>query len=303
MTAGVSFVVTVYNKAAYLPRVAEALFAQEGDFEREIIFVDDGSTDGSGALLDEFCAGKKDIRVIHQKNAGLVSASNAGARAARYQWLKLVDGDDVLAPWCAEVLLDAAGRLDAKIALGTIAPYTFGKPVAFGALDPAQTAPHRRDLFAECLRNVPCNLSPMLIDRQLFWEVGGADPRLTVVDLLLMLRLSWKHTVAAIVAPVCACPQGRGGRMSDDVRHMLFETNRAMLYFLTETPQLPWRMRHLALERAFARAWKWQRRHLGATFASRWFWLYALAKLGPPGLAAPFLASTLDAFAEPLTGG
>ena len=44
---GVSYIVTVYNKASFLPATIAALAAQQGDFEREFIFVDDGSTDGS----------------------------------------------------------------------------------------------------------------------------------------------------------------------------------------------------------------------------------------------------------------
>lgn len=158
--------------------------------------------------------------------------------------------------------------------------------------------PHRRDLFSECLVNVPCNVSPTLIDRAVYWAVGGADPRLTVVDLSLFLRLTRNRTVAAIDAQVCACPQGIGGRMSDDQRHMLFQTNQAIIYFLAETPDLPRRVRRTAVERAFGRAWKWQRRRIGASFASRWFWLYVLAKLGPSTVVAKFLASTLEAFAE-----
>ncbi len=49
--AGVSYVVTVYNKAPYLPAMLDALAGQAGDFERQFIFVDDGSTDGSLDIL------------------------------------------------------------------------------------------------------------------------------------------------------------------------------------------------------------------------------------------------------------
>ena len=295
---GVSFVVTVYNKKPHLPRVLKGLFGQEGDFAREFIIIDDGSTDGSAEVLDRLCAGRKEVRVVHQPNAGLVGATNAGVRLATLPWLKLVDGDDVLAPWCGRLLLDAASALDAKVALGTIMPHYPDRPLVFTPPSTAETMPYRRDLFSECLMNVPCNVSPTLIDRAVYWAVGGADPRLTVVDLSLFLRLTRNRTVAAIDAQVCACPQGVGGRMSDDQGHMLFQTNRAIIYFLAETPDLPWRVRRKAVERAFGRAWKWRRRRMDSSFASRWFWLYALAKLGPPSVVAPFLASTLEAFGE-----
>ncbi|MDE2227646.1 MAG: glycosyltransferase family 2 protein [Alphaproteobacteria bacterium] len=299
---GVSFIVPVWNKAIYLPAVLNAIFAQEGDFARELIVVDDGSTDDSPAILDRICAGRADTRVIHQKNQGQVAASNAGVRAATQPWLKFVDADDVLAPYATRVLLDAAASIGARIAVGATTSYVFSEKVTFGDLDPAQAAPYRRDLFAECIVNCPCNLSATLIDRALYWEVGGADARLFyVIDTALLMRISRRHAVAAVNALVAKGPVTAPGRMSGDQGRMLREHNHAMLYLLAENPDLTWRQRRQVLERAFGRAWKWQRRKLGASITSRWFWLYALAKLGPPALVEPYLGSTLDAFTEAST--
>lgn len=296
---GVSFVVTVYNKARFLPAVLGAIFAQEGDFAREIVIVDDGSTDDSPAVLAQLCAGRADTRVIRQRNAGLVAATNTAVAAARLPWLKIVDGDDVLAPWCSRLLLDAARQLDARVAVGRGAFYQSDKVIDFGVLRPADRVPRQRNLFGECLRNVPCNLTPTLLERSLYWEVGGADPRLYNVDLPLLLKLSRGRVVAAVDAVVSASPDVAPDRMSGDERRMLLDTNRAIALFIAEAPDLPWRERRTALERAFGRAWKWQHRRRGATLLSRWFWLYALAKVALPGLAAPWLPSTLEAFAPP----
>ncbi len=298
---GVSFIVTVYNKAPYLPAVVNAIFAQEGDFAREIIVVDDGSTDESPAILDRMQAGRTDTRVIHQKNQGQVAATNAGVQAATLPWLKIVDGDDVLAPYATRVLLDAATSIGAKIAVGGMALYNFGEPILFDAYDPAKSTVRRRDLFADCLVNCPCNLSPTLIDRALYWEVGGADPRLFyTIDTALLTRISRGRAVAGVDVVVAAGPVVAPNRMSGDQRRMLMEHNRIMLYLLAETPDLSRRERHLVLERAFGRAWKWQRRRRGASLASRWFWLYAVAKLAPPGVVERFLPMMLNAFTEAL---
>ena len=64
---GVSFIVTVYNKAPYIPAVINAILAQEGDFEREVFIIDDGSTDDLPTILDRMCAGRTGVHVIHQK--------------------------------------------------------------------------------------------------------------------------------------------------------------------------------------------------------------------------------------------
>lgn len=293
---GVSFVVTVYNKARFLPAVLGAIFAQEGDFAREIIIVDDGSTDDSAALLARLCAGRANVRIVRQKNAGLVAATNTAVAAARLPWLKVVDGDDVLAPWCTRLLLDAAYRLGARIAVGRGTLYRLGEAINFGALDPVRATPRRRDLFTECLKNVPCNLAPTLLERAVYWDVGGADPRLYNVDFPLLLKASRGHVVATVDAIVSASPEVAPGRMSGDERRMLLETNRAIALFLAETPGLPFAVRYAAVERAFGRAWKWQHRRHGASMVSRWFWLYVLAKLTPPSVTAPFLPKTLEAF-------
>ncbi len=295
---GVSFVVTVYNKARFLAPVLGAIFGQQGDFEREYIFIDDGSTDESPAVLARLCAGRTDTRLIRQQNAGPAKATNAAVKTASLPWLKIVDGDDLLAPWCTQSLLDAASRLGAKFALGSNVYYEAGRPEDFARFPQAETAPRKRDLFAECLKNAPCNLTPTLIDRALYWEAGGCDERLFTQDFSLLLRLSWREPPAMIDRVVSASPAESGGRVSGNQRLMLKEINQAMLYFLADHPELPWRQRRIALERACGRAWKWQRRHRGASIGSRWFWFYALAKLAPPGLGAAFLPQTLDAFAE-----
>jgi len=297
---GVSFVVTVYNKAVFLPAVLGAIFAQEGDFAREFVFIDDGSRDDSVAVMERLCAGRADVRIIRQANAGPAKATNAAVKAATLPWLKIVDGDDVLAPSCTRTLLDAASRLGARFAVGR----TVTNPDVTHVTFPVASAPpaiRKGDLFAECVRNAPCNLTPTLIDRALYWEVGGADARLFyVIDTALLMRASRGRAVAAVNALVAKGPLTAPNRMSADQARMLREHNRAMLYLRAENPNLSWRLRRQLLERAFGRAWKWQHRRRGASMASRWFWLYALAKFGPPSVTAPFLPSTLDAFTEAL---
>jgi glycosyltransferase involved in cell wall biosynthesis len=77
----VSYTVTVYNKAPVLPFLIAGLDAQEGRFEREFIFVDDGSTDGSADRLRELTAGWGNVTIITQANAGPAVAANAGFAA------------------------------------------------------------------------------------------------------------------------------------------------------------------------------------------------------------------------------
>ena len=77
-----SIIVPVYNIKNYLPRGIESLLAQS-DPDFEVILVDDGSADGSGALCDAYAARDGRFRVVHKANGGLSSARNAGLDAAR----------------------------------------------------------------------------------------------------------------------------------------------------------------------------------------------------------------------------
>ena len=80
---GVSFVIPVFNKRPFLPQVIAGLKAQRGDFAREFIFIDDGSTDGSGETLRGFRR-RRDARILRQANAGPSVATNRGLREARF---------------------------------------------------------------------------------------------------------------------------------------------------------------------------------------------------------------------------
>ena len=90
---GVSFVVPVYNKARVLPPVLDAMAAQQGDFPREFIFVDDGSTDDSLDVVRAGTAGWDNVQIICQENAGSAAATNTGISAARMPFLKFIDAD------------------------------------------------------------------------------------------------------------------------------------------------------------------------------------------------------------------
>lgn len=106
-----SVIIPVYNVRNYLPACIESVLSQTfTDFE--VILVDDGSTDGSGELCNEY-AGKDDrIKVIHQVNSGLSAARNAGIDAALGEYLAFLDSDDY---WSSPQMLM---QLDAYIAGG-----------------------------------------------------------------------------------------------------------------------------------------------------------------------------------------
>lgn len=125
-----SIIVPIYNVAAYLRKCVDSLLAQDiSDYE--IILVDDGSTDDSGAIADEIVreaigneqwvidnetysqspiANRPTLRVIHKENAGLSAARNTGIAAATGDYLMFVDSDDYLQPNVLGALLEQVER-------------------------------------------------------------------------------------------------------------------------------------------------------------------------------------------------
>jgi glycosyltransferase involved in cell wall biosynthesis len=93
----ISVVVTIYNKEQYLKKCIDSLVNQtlRG---LELILVDDGSTDGSGKICDEYAKKYKNIRVIHQDNEGLISARISGVNISSGDWIGFVDSDDYVEP-------------------------------------------------------------------------------------------------------------------------------------------------------------------------------------------------------------
>lgn len=83
----------------------------------EIILVDDGSTDGSGAICDRYAERDVRAKVIHQENAGVAAARNAGLDAAAGDYIGWVDSDDWIEPQMFERMLDSAEAYRADIVI------------------------------------------------------------------------------------------------------------------------------------------------------------------------------------------
>lgn len=116
MSAKVSVIIPVYNTEALLPRCLESVVAQTLS-DIEIICVDDGSTDGSLRLLNEWAARDSRIRVIHQSNGRQGKARNAGMAIAKGEYIGFIDSDDYIPAEYFERLYQAAKEVDADMAI------------------------------------------------------------------------------------------------------------------------------------------------------------------------------------------
>lgn len=109
-----SIVVPAYNIEKDLPRCLESILAQTYG-ELEVIVVNDGSKDGTGAIIDAFAARDSRVKAIHKENGGVTSARLRGLAEATGHWIAFVDGDDYIEPDMLERLLKNATTYNAEI--------------------------------------------------------------------------------------------------------------------------------------------------------------------------------------------
>ena len=91
----ISVIIPVYNVEKYLKKCVDSVLAQDFS-DYEILLIDDGSTDSSGKICDEYAEKNPIIKVIHQENKGLGGARNTGISSAQGEYLLFVDSDDAI---------------------------------------------------------------------------------------------------------------------------------------------------------------------------------------------------------------
>jgi glycosyltransferase involved in cell wall biosynthesis len=279
----IAAVVTVYNKAPYLAACLDALLAQQDGPPAEILFVDDGSTDGSGDLLRRLIAarGLASARVISQANAGPGPATNRGAREAAQPWLKLVDADDVLAPYALRLLAGEAAKHDLGLVYGGMGWYGAEGP----RFVPPPADPRTRifaDPVLDALTTCQSGASNLLVRRELFLAAGGCDERVFIQDQGIAPRVAAVPgaRIGVFDHVVCLGPEDEPGRLMKNQAQILHDETLTALGFLRDHPELGPEARLAAFRRCADRAWKRGRKLFGVGPLSAAHLAYLRAKMG-----------------------
>lgn len=112
----VSVIVPVFNVKPYLNEALDSVINQTYK-NLEIILVDDGSTDGSGEICDEYSAHDKRFVVIHQENKGLSCARNTGLDLMKGELVAFIDSDDAYCPEFIRTMVDAMNHEKADVVM------------------------------------------------------------------------------------------------------------------------------------------------------------------------------------------
>ena len=180
----VSICIPTFNRRSLVTRAVDSALAQ-GCADREVIVVDDGSTDGTG---EDLCSRYGDsIRYLYQEQSGPSAARNLGAREARGRYLVFLDSDDTLFPGALESLTLAIERTGYPAAFGTARYEDGGMLNAFRRVGEV----HEGDVFEVFLKHKILNNCNYMIEKDRLVSLGGYDE--TIVnheDYELFLRLS-----------------------------------------------------------------------------------------------------------------
>ena len=121
-TPKISVIVPVYNVQNYLRQCLDSIIGQSfSNFE--MICINDGSTDDSPQILEQYAALDSRIRIISQPNRGLSAARNAGLAQATAEYIFFIDSDDYIEPDTLEKLFDTARRTGADLTCADFLPF------------------------------------------------------------------------------------------------------------------------------------------------------------------------------------
>ncbi len=283
----ISAVLTVYNKAAFLPDTIRSLRRQaEDEAEVEYIFADDASSDNSVALIKELMAGAPHVQIIENTdNRGPSIRLNQAAAVARGDVLYFLDGDDITTRGAMAGMLRLLQAEQADVIYGkTVKRAPAGTDLL--DLEAAKEAPHSvsKNPLEAVLGGGFVRMA-LMCRRELFLEAGGADERIFVQDESLPLRLAAKAArlidwQAEVIAPPPAPPDGGLGRVSGNksqLHHDAFLAYRhALEDFGGQFPDLVPKL----YAKAVSAYWKYAKRQPGPDVFKPGFWRYLQAKSG-----------------------
>lgn len=253
----VSFVMTVYNKAYYLPSVLKALLNQTGVKNPEYIFVDDVSTDNSVEIIRELTKDIPNVQiVVNEKNQGISRNTNKAIALANGEYTRLLDSDDIFPLDSTEILLDLAKSHEADMVYGNFVK-TGEEP---NELTNRKTGDFTYKYYPDALDGVLHNRfirMGQLIKTSVLKSANGADERVFIQDESLPLRVAIKANGAIkMSANVVLVPKEIGNFSGNKVQ---LDNDRFMAYYFAiadNINNLPKDKLALMYKRAVSAYWK-----------------------------------------------
>ena len=236
-----SVIIPVYNGEKTIGRAIDSVLSQTYRAS-EVIVVDDGSSDSTPAVLRRY---EHSVRHMRQANSGVSAARNAGALAAKSEWLAFLDCDDWYYPGrlaSHAALIARQGGLDfvvgdfeyrdetGKLLRRSMESTAIGRTLLQNAGD-EQDIVMNEDLIGDFVANQFSDLRCLSVPRPTFLELGGFSPDFNICeDVLFLIRLSARSKRAGVVCtPLAVYSVHAGGLIRSDTLRAQTETLRALM--------------------------------------------------------------------------
>ncbi len=176
-----SIVVTCYNQRDFIRAAVDSTLSQNPRLRERVIVVDDGSTDGSREILEEYGDSIRVHPLPH--NLGAIEARNRGAALGQGEYLVFLDGDDVLKPWALDVYERLIAERHPTVILAEATWFTGPVPTVKDEDIPRRIAFVEYPTFVEKDRPAGLSASTFVVQRKAFSDVGEWTPAIFHLDL------------------------------------------------------------------------------------------------------------------------
>jgi glycosyltransferase involved in cell wall biosynthesis len=297
--AEVSYLLTSYNKAAFLPCVLESIRREYEATGGEVIIIDDGSTDGSADICREFAAANPQTLLIERENRGVYSALNQIVPMARCEWIRLCDSDDPLVIGSTQYLAEMALMDDATIAYGAAIHYG-PEALPLEALDTERPVACSSYTHPDALLHL-IEAMDFTTSRAIYKTSAAKsavplpEELISCQDFALALRMTANGKLVRLPDPVCFYLGGASNQLSASLALTRHQTIRIL-----QSSQSLLKRRHR--NAAISVSYKWRRRDLRRELRGIRFQIGKLALKGLTTAAHLGLYDwrrALDAFAAP----
>ncbi len=284
----------MYNKKSYLASVISALAKEGGSHSREYIFVDDGSTDHTILTLNSL-KGKLSgaVKVIRRSNMGASYSTNEAVLMARGYWVRLLDGDDLIAYGSTAKMLRLAKQTKEEFVYGLI----YENKITHNQTGRDNyVLQSKKEGLKKFIRNCPANSSCIFLSVKRFLMSGGCDQVFVSPDQRLFLRLFSSGKGVFLKEIVAKMPSNQSDKsLSRQLRRSRYESILALIRFCEENNDTYKNLKKKAFKRALSRAHNYNR-ILNKQFISIHFIKYLISKLYFPKNYINLMYDSLEVF-------
>ena len=236
----VSFICPIYNKFKFLSKVTKGIFNQVGSFDKEYIFINDGSQDGSLDEIKRLTKKKNSVKIISHDNRGPAFSTQKGIQLAKGDYIKLIGGDDYIFPKCTSILLKGLTKTNAVAIFSKYILEDYLKNDVKDNLCKTKLSNLRKIINPtnETLLRCFSGTSPTLYCHKAIKNSDGCNVKLFVEDFSLALELSKLGNFAFIDNITSVGPKNDESRIMINNEAQLFHDYNAAIYFFLKKNKL-----------------------------------------------------------------